>query len=196
MKIRRLLAATIVATATLAPTIASAQDPSCETMLLGVPFETTVLPDGFAWTDLAVGMSGWSGSGWSGAIDVVDPSVEYPPSITFSAWCAEDPALVLRRLTEVSDALSLDETVPVATIGDGTVAVKDERGVLTLWWTDGSFVGSIRPWGVDAEVVTPLRGGMLVGHGPRAQARRFQCPSETTVTRSPSTAIAVSSSIA
>jgi hypothetical protein len=31
------------------------------------------------------------------------------------------------------------------------VSRTDERGVLTLWWTDGSFIGSIRPWGVDAE---------------------------------------------
>jgi hypothetical protein len=154
MKVRLLLAAAVVATVGVTPATASAQDPTCETMLLGVPFEATILPDGFVWTDLTVGMSGWSGSGWSGSIDVVDPSVEYPPSITFSAWCSADPALMVRRLTEVSDALSLDETVPVATIGDGTVAVKDEQGVLTLWWTDGSFVGSIRPWGVDAEEIT------------------------------------------
>ena len=146
-----MLAAAVMATVGVTPATASAEDASCETILLGVPFEATVLPDGFVWTDLTVGMSGWSGSGWSGSIDVVDPSVEYPPSITFSAWCSADPALALHRVTEVSDALGLDEMVPVATIGDGSVAVTDERGVLTLWWTDGSFIGSIRPWGVDAK---------------------------------------------
>lgn len=146
MKVRLLLTGAAIALSGAIPGVARAQPPACDASLLGVPFEAAVLPEGFAWQQLTFGLYGWSG-----AIDRVDPTVEYPPSITLGAWCASDPALLLRRLTEISDALDVAEAVPIATIGDGSVAVRDGNGVMTIWWTNGNLVASIRPWGVRSE---------------------------------------------
>jgi hypothetical protein len=143
MRVGWIAAALAVVAAGVIPIGASAEEPSCERTLLDVPVETTHLPEGYVWDQLVV-----SASSWSGTVHATDPEVEYPPSVSFTLGCAEDPAALLARATEVSQALVPGGVVDIEPFADASVALRDLAGVVTVSWAHGPFVGSIRPWGV------------------------------------------------
>ena len=125
---------------------ASVGEDECESLLLAAPLEDAVLPEGYEWGYLTL-----DGVGWEGALWAVDPALEYPPMVTFEIQCFADPTGALARITEATTALRPDALVPIEAFGSGSIGLRDERDFITVWWTEGSVLGSVRPWGVRME---------------------------------------------
>lgn len=120
----------------------SAQSIGCIDALMAASMEFAPLPDGYAWTELAIETDG----SWRGDIARAAEVEDVGPRAGVILTCVPNPQLFMKRMAEVELVGRQRVKVGVIPIGDESYASRAESPPMVLYWRHGEILGQVWAW--------------------------------------------------